>query len=160
MASTVAPRAAPELLVVHMSTIPSQEPGPASVLLEMQLVRPPAVGTWAPLASATPVAGATGQVWWSDEGLPARASGAEIVSAPSILALPDQDASMTVGEAEGGGAWSGIEIRVTPTFVANEVRLVLTYRKLEGGRVVSSVPETTLQGPSGRTFFVQAGTTL
>lgn len=148
-------RVEPELLVVQARRIPSEDPGPDSVLLEIQVVRPPAGRTWSPLATATPIEGMAGRVWWSDEELLATSDGAEVLSAPSILALPDQDASLTLADAGSTGGWTGMEMRVTPTIVGDDVHIVLTYRRLAQGSVVGSIPATELQGPSGRVFVVQ-----
>ncbi|MCA9314176.1 MAG: hypothetical protein H6806_00100 [Planctomycetes bacterium] len=158
IASAAGPRLEPELLVVQARRIPAEDSGPDSVLLEMQLVRPPAGRTWSPLAGATPIEGAARRAWWSDAGLPATSEGAEVLSAPSILAVPGEHATLQVGYAERQDPWSGMEMHVTPTIVGDDLHLVLTYRKVEQGSVVGTIPATELQGPAGRVFIVQTST--
>lgn len=133
--------------------------GDDQVLVDASVVAVATRGPIPALQGASPVAGTPGPAWMGGTQAPdvVFGSDARLLNAPMVLALNGQTATLDVGAAPQDAALAnGWHLAVTPTMGPDSIALLVEYRQHEGGRVTRSVPATTLSGPGGRGFILEA----
>lgn len=154
-------RAEPRRFVVLQATpLPGPQGGPGQILVDARVLTVHGGGAVDDLAASERIDCPTAPVWVAgtqelDAGFGAVA-GAD--AKPRILALDGQSATIVLGETLSDSCLppSRWHIEVTPTVRSEAVHMAVAYRHYEGGRLLDSVPTTSLEGLAGRVFIIES----
>jgi hypothetical protein len=111
------------------------------------------------LDEAAPVPVETAPVWSAGTRVQEVSFGPQVreLSLPKVLAVDGQDATVYVGEFNNDGdVWSGWHLAITPTVRSDEIHMTVSYRHHEAGRLIDTVPATSISGPPGRVFILES----
>lgn len=82
---------------------------------------------------------------------------ARVDARPKMLALDGQTATVFIGETMGDGSpSSGWDIEVTPRVQRETIHMAVAYRHYRGGRLLDTVPATSLEVPAGTVVIIES----
>lgn len=148
-----------QFLVLQARSIPDPQSGVTQVFVDGKVVSVPGREPVEVLDRAAPVAGTAAPVWLVENELRADAFGprAREVNSPKLLAVDGQDATVSVREDNPDGSiHRGWDLSITPTVRSAQIQLAVAYHRYQDGRLVDSVPVTSVRGPAGRVFIIES----
>jgi hypothetical protein len=146
-------------LVLRAKHIPDPQAGTDQVFVDSEVLTIREGESVSALGSSQRVEGTDAPVWVasSDQVEGVLGPRARVDARPKMLALDGQTATVFVGETAGDGSpSSGWNIEVTPRVQSDTIRMAVTYRHYAGGRLLDTVPATSLDVPAGKVVIIES----